>query len=472
MADSPNPYDTIAYPSLIFRDCRPDRLATLARLHGLSPPAIDTARMLEIGGGDGLNVMALAAAHPRAEFRNIDLAAEPVERGAAAARAAGMTNVRHEVLDLMDAPERLSGQFDYIVAHGVYAWVPDVVRKGLMVLLQRLLSPTGVAYLSYNAMPGGHSRMALRDMILHHISHITVPRERIAATRKLLTAFVQPQANDEPITTAMRKEAEATLAQSDGQMFHDQLGPNYAPQSLSAVCAAAAEHGLRYLGDATLGGQDQGFVDPEYGGITDAALIGKLQSHDYRRGRYFRKSLFVRADQPIKRVLDYAIARGMWASSHAVALGDGRFRFGRAEGKIGNPHLTAIVERLIACKPGRTAVSDLTDDPQLLSGLSSLALAGYIDLHTAPAPFTAAATDRPLASPLARMQIARGAPQLVTLDHAMLSADEPLRQALLLMDGMTDRAELSRKWQQSRWSGSATMDGMLAKAAAAPLLLA
>ena len=37
--------------------------------------------MLEIGGGDGMNVMAMAAAYPRAQFTNIDLAATAVARG-------------------------------------------------------------------------------------------------------------------------------------------------------------------------------------------------------------------------------------------------------------------------------------------------------------------------------------------------------------------------------------------------------
>jgi hypothetical protein len=467
-----NPYDAVAYPSLIIRHGRPGRLATIARLHGLSPPPIETARMLEVGGGDGLNAIALAAAYPRADFVNIDLAAEPIMRGRAWTQAAGLANVRHEIIDIVDAPAELDGTFDYIVAHGIYAWVPEAVRAGLMALFGRLLSADGVAYVSYNALPGGHTRIALREMILHHVGAIPDPRARIAATRTLLTGFAAPQPRDEPVTAAMRKEAEATLAQSDGQLFHDQLGPVYAPHSLSAVVEAAARHGLRYLGEASDGGQDQGFVDSARGDITDAALVRALQTYDYRHGRYFRKSLFVRSDRPVRRVIDGTRAPGLWASSDATDVGGGRIRIGRSERGVRDPRLRAIVQRLIALRPERVPVTTLSDDPQLLTDLCDLAVAGYVDLHTAPAPFAVVPGPRPRASPLARMQVGAGERRVVTLDHRRVEIDEAVAQALLLSDGAVDRDELERRWAGLHGAARTPLADALDRAAKRALLLA
>uniref|UniRef100_UPI0035C81FB3 class I SAM-dependent methyltransferase n=1 Tax=Sphingomonas sp. TaxID=28214 RepID=UPI0035C81FB3 len=111
------PYDLNAYPTAIFAQTAPDRLATVARLAGLSPPPVETARVLEIGGGDGMNLLALAVAYPRAEFVSFDLAATAVARGRRWLAASGVANLRLEVLDILDATEAPDGPFDYIIAH-------------------------------------------------------------------------------------------------------------------------------------------------------------------------------------------------------------------------------------------------------------------------------------------------------------------------------------------------------------------
>ena len=57
--------------------------------------------------------------------------------------ALGLTNVRLEHLDLMDLGAEF-GQFDYIVAHGLYSWVPEPVRERLLEICRRNLAPGGV----------------------------------------------------------------------------------------------------------------------------------------------------------------------------------------------------------------------------------------------------------------------------------------------------------------------------------------
>jgi SAM-dependent methyltransferase len=471
MAAAPNPYDAVPYPSMLLPDCQPARLASIAKLHGLDPAPIASARTLEVGGGDGLNVIALAAAYPNAEFLNIDLAADPIARGTQWCRAVGIANAQHLVMDILDAPDALDGTFDYIFAHGVYAWVPAPVREGLMALFGRLLSPHGVAYVSYNALPGGYTRLALRDLILHHVGRIADPRERLAATRRLLEQFVAPGNRDEPITAAMRKEAEATLAQTDGQLFHDQLGPIYAPQSLSGTVAAANRHGLRYLGDVSRGGQEQGFVDPDRAGIGDEALVHALQARDFRTGRYFRKSLFVRHDAPVRRAIDGRFAGDMWVSSKALALGDSVFGVGRAQRRINSQQLAAAVMRLIEASPKRLPVGRVIADATLLEDLIDLAVSGYVELHTAPAPFASAAGDQPEASALARMQIGTGDTRICTLAHTRTEIKDPaFRNAIMLFDGATTREELDRRWAATPWKTALPLDRALADAARLALL--
>jgi len=60
-----NTYDDVPYPALSYGLSSPDRLATLATLHGLIPPSIERCRVLELGCADGSNIIPLAEALPQ-----------------------------------------------------------------------------------------------------------------------------------------------------------------------------------------------------------------------------------------------------------------------------------------------------------------------------------------------------------------------------------------------------------------------
>ena len=75
--------------------------------------------MLEAGCADGLNLVAMAGNSPGLTAVGFDLVDPALGRQAAA--ELGLTSVRLEQADLLDA--RDWGEFDYVVAHGVYAWV-------------------------------------------------------------------------------------------------------------------------------------------------------------------------------------------------------------------------------------------------------------------------------------------------------------------------------------------------------------
>lgn len=153
-------YDATLYPPGVFQQTHPGRMAAIARLHGLTAPPIETARVLELGGGDGLNLAALAAAYPRMQCVSLDLAPQPVLAGRALAAMAGIDNLRIDVADVLDTAVSLDGPFDYVIAHGLYAWVPDDARAATMATIGRVLAPDGIAFLSYNAKPGVQRHVA------------------------------------------------------------------------------------------------------------------------------------------------------------------------------------------------------------------------------------------------------------------------------------------------------------------------
>jgi SAM-dependent methyltransferase len=190
-------YDEILYPGLPYPQTHPDRLATLARLFGLQPPALETCRVLEIGCGDGANLIPMAFGLPQGEFVGLDIAARPLESGRERAAALGLGNVRLLELDLMELPADL-GEFDHVVAHGFYSWVPEPVRDALLAACARHLRPSGVAYVSYNTQPGGHLRQMVREMMLYHVDRAPDSQTRIKQARALLRFVAEAQpARDE-----------------------------------------------------------------------------------------------------------------------------------------------------------------------------------------------------------------------------------------------------------------------------------
>src|SRR6202023_591674 len=138
-----NAYDVVRYPNWPVPETHPATLGAFAALLGRRFAPFHACRVLEIGCGEGVNLMSMALGAPASEFVGIDLAEAPVAQGRATAEASGLANVTLRVQDIMQAGAAL-GEFDYIVAHGVYAWVPAPVRAALMRLVGKCLRTHGL----------------------------------------------------------------------------------------------------------------------------------------------------------------------------------------------------------------------------------------------------------------------------------------------------------------------------------------
>lgn len=174
-----SPYDEVLYPSGTLPQTHPSRLATVAFLRGMQPAPIGRCRVLELGCGTAANLIPMAFHHPESEFIGLDSAERPVDLGRSIISDLGLGNITLHLTDVCEAnPERL-GYFDYIIAHGVYSWVPQPVRERILAISREMLNPQGVAYISYNAYPGNHFRDLVRGMMRFHISAIETPEDKI-----------------------------------------------------------------------------------------------------------------------------------------------------------------------------------------------------------------------------------------------------------------------------------------------------
>ncbi|MBC8076432.1 MAG: class I SAM-dependent methyltransferase, partial [Chloroflexales bacterium] len=167
-------YDQVFYPSAAEPSIHPDRLATVATLFGVRPAPVDQCRVLELGCADGANLLPMAYALPHGTFFGIDASPRQIAAGQAQIAALGLKNVRLQALDLQELPAS-SGEFDYIIAHGVYSWVAPAVQEALLALCGRHLAANGVAVVSYNVLPGWHQRGVARDLLRFHTRQFAEP---------------------------------------------------------------------------------------------------------------------------------------------------------------------------------------------------------------------------------------------------------------------------------------------------------
>ena len=174
-----NPYDAVAYPGHAFAQTHPARLATIAHFHGLKAASPQRMRVLELGCGRGGNLLPMAAQYPQSDFVGLDLSGSAIAKATIAQQELGLRNIAFHHRDILAVGDEL-GTFDYILVHGVYSWVPDIVREAILAIFGRLLTPHGIAYVSYNALPGCRLRDLARDVMLYATRDVHEPEERVA----------------------------------------------------------------------------------------------------------------------------------------------------------------------------------------------------------------------------------------------------------------------------------------------------
>ena len=107
-------YDSLPYPSKFFLQTHPDRLAAAGILYGIEAPDPQACRVLELGCGNGSNLIAQAFLSPRSTFVGVDLAQTHIDFANSSAQELGLENVEFRQMDVMDMTADEFGQFDYI----------------------------------------------------------------------------------------------------------------------------------------------------------------------------------------------------------------------------------------------------------------------------------------------------------------------------------------------------------------------
>jgi SAM-dependent methyltransferase len=460
-------HNTVVYPGFPYRKTHPDSLAAMAILHGLDPAPVEHCRVLEIGCNEGANLIPMAYAIPAGEFAGFDLAGLRIERGQERICELGLTNVRLFQADLLDLDTAGMGKFDYIVAHGFYAWVPEPVRERMMALCGELLAPNGVAFVSYNAMPGGHLRIMIREMMLDHVKGIEEPLKRVKESIAFLHFLVESRPEDDGYRLLIKKQLDEIEKRSPETSFHDWLTDAYHPASITEFAHHAERHGLQYMSEAVLPQVNDPWYRSEIRARVEGACGGDIvkqeQMLDYLRARMFRETLLCRGERVVDR--DFRaenLRRLMLASAAESSPGDepGAKVFTLPAGfrmELNHPGAIALLMELEAHWPRAVSLGELEPrlrdaglllDNEGITLLMRLVVARFVEIHAWGAPVAAEVSTHPRASACARLE-SRTREYVPTLLHGTLKLDDAVLVSFLqLLDGTRDRAALLNEMQE------------------------
>ncbi|WP_395320826.1 methyltransferase regulatory domain-containing protein [Variovorax sp. UC74_104] len=303
-----NYYDAVPYDSHPFPQSAMEHLEALAFLFGLDVPPPATARVLELGCAAGGNLIPFAARHPDARAIGVDLSTVQVAQGMAAIGRAGLSNIELKAFNLADIDASF-GEFDYIVCHGVYSWVPGPVQDAILRICRENLAPNGVAYVSYNVYPGWKAREIVRDAMILRGGPRDTPEEKLSYARGMLDFLEQSARADSVLKKTLEEAMPIVRSANSSYLLHEFLEPCNAPCYFKEFVARAEARGLVYLCDAepsTMFVQNYGdkVRDPllrECGG----SQVMMEQYLDFLVNRTFRQTLLVR--QPLAGSIRYKL---------------------------------------------------------------------------------------------------------------------------------------------------------------------
>jgi SAM-dependent methyltransferase len=439
----PDSYDEVRYPGFPRKQSHPSFIAALAAIAGMEIPAVEQWRVLEIGCGNGSNILPLAYDYPEASFIGIDRASSAIESGRTLASRLQLNNIELQNADLMIwEPE---GQFDYIIAHGVFSWVGKEIREKILKICGACLKPRGLAFISYNALPGCHFRRYVGDFLKFHVRRLKDPAARTEKARNLARMIVDRASSDTSLHSIICSEMETILEKDESVLYHDDLAETNEPFYLTDFVDMAASYGLRYLGDAEAQRDD----------VRDMPLqaedwIESRQYGDFMVMRRFRESLLCRQEIALDRKLELSRFLNLYVASRvqpAEVEANGQQRF--ALPKSGNlttnhPLAKEVLCRLAAIWPQSMRVSELPIElyapdtiPDLLMRLHQ---ARALELRIHPPKIAQFVSDQPTASALVRAQVAEGYRMVTNQWHSSIELeDEIIRTVLSLLDGSRNR---------------------------------
>ena len=209
------------------------------------PKPEEEACYLELGCGVGIGALVTAASNPGWQVTAVDYNPAHIAIGAALARAAHLDNIRFIEADLAQlATSRQADalpQADFVTMHGLWSWVSNDVRAGIVRLLATKTRPGGLVHLSYNALPAWQGALGMQRLIyeagIRTGGRSDAQAQAGLAVARDLKAVESRYLAESSIT---RDLLDTTVTMSTEYLSHEYMSAHWAPAFHADVVAALA----------------------------------------------------------------------------------------------------------------------------------------------------------------------------------------------------------------------------------------
>jgi SAM-dependent methyltransferase len=250
VADSPY---TLAYqPALA-----PGQIAWVCAMAGVAWQPSPRMAILDIGCGRGLTVNVLAAANPGWNVIGLDYNPAHIAEAQELAEAADLGNagfVEADLAAMTDAEMDQLPEFDLVTIHGVWSWVADPVRQGIVRLLARRLKPGGACYIGFNVLPGFAADAALQRLIRHlaGLERSGSSEQRVAAVLPAIARLAATKPQHLAQTPMLEKLTDGSPGLNSAYLAHEFMTEHWRPVFFEDLARDLAAAKLEYVGAATL----------------------------------------------------------------------------------------------------------------------------------------------------------------------------------------------------------------------------
>jgi SAM-dependent methyltransferase len=310
--------NSVAYTTGYYHEQSPTYLNACLAMQRVSPPSIEQFTYCELGFGQGLTSLILAATYPQGDFYACDF--NPLHVLAAAsirdeAQLPNLTLLENSFGELAQGAVELP-MFDYITMHGIISWISDETRAEIVQFLKRYLKPGGVVQVSYNAMPGLAQVLPLQRLLMRGAARGGDTWTSAVALARQMVDLDALHFNRNPDSLA---RIQGFPNQNARYLVHEYLHENWMPFYFADLAGELADAKLSFAGSAHfphmapvgwLTGEQRQLLDT----VTDP--IEAEERQDYFSNRSFRSDIFVRGKVALSdiRLREHAEHIHLWGN--------------------------------------------------------------------------------------------------------------------------------------------------------------
>lgn len=304
MAWSNGYFTDLSYTHGYYSEMNPAMLRLACLCNGVEAQLPENPSYLELGFGQGVSINFHAAASSGSYWGTDFNPAQTVEaRKLAEASGADIRlfdDSFEELVDRADLPD-----FDVIALHGIWSWISEKNRAVITGIIRRKLRPGGIAYISYNCLPGWAPVIPIRQLMSLYQTNgggkMSKPMDMIEGAFSVVEEIANAGSLYFRENPFARQHLKDMARQGRNYVAHEYLNADWHLEHFSDMVRSLDDAKLTYVGSARLlDGIDAFQLSDD--GVKLVSQIGhpimRETVRDYMINRRFRTDVFIKGARP------------------------------------------------------------------------------------------------------------------------------------------------------------------------------